>query len=260
MPILQKQMSFTFTFTFTITIHACFIFILLLPHVRSSPEQAKSAGKHMNNKPDNNHKLNPELSSEIILHGFLLWSSIGFLMPVGILTIRMSNTEQSRTKLKILYYLHAISQTLSILLVTAGAVLSLRNFDNSFYNNHQRIGVALYGVVWFQALIGFLRPKSGTKGRSIWFFVHWVLGTSISLLGIINIYTGLQAYHKKTSSNIYLWSILFTCEVASMIFFYLFQDKWEYIQKQGMISGTELPIRPTTAQEISSKDNKIEQN
>lgn len=47
---------------------------------------------------------------------------------------------------------------LSVLLATAGAVMSIKNFENSFNNNHQRIGLALYIAIWVQAIMGFLRP------------------------------------------------------------------------------------------------------
>ncbi|KAK0589419.1 hypothetical protein LWI29_014098 [Acer saccharum] len=86
-----------------------------------------------------------------------------------------------------------ILKTLSVLLSTAGAILSVKNFNNSFSNHHQKIGVALYGIIWLQALIGFLRPHRGCKGRSVWFFrslatrnfsvstgntqhIHWIAG------------------------------------------------------------------------------------
>ncbi|XP_010275091.2 PREDICTED: cytochrome b561 domain-containing protein At4g18260 [Nelumbo nucifera] len=204
--------------------------------------------------------MSPELSFEIALHGFLLWASMGFLMPVGILLIRMSNREECGRRLKVLFHFHVILQVLSVLLATTGAVLSIKNFDNAFNNNHQRIGLALYGLIWVQALIGFCRPQRGSKGRSLWYFAHWVFGTGLSALGIINIYTGLQAYHKRTSRSTRLWSILFTAEVSFIAFLYLFQDKWDYMQKQGVILGNE-PIIPTD-QEISPtpRDNRKEMN
>ncbi|TXG54540.1 hypothetical protein EZV62_019796 [Acer yangbiense] len=147
-----------------------------------------------------------------------------------------------------------ILKTLSVLLSTAGAILSVKNFNNSFSNHHQKIGVALYGIIWLQALIGFLRPHRGCKGRSVWFFAHWLLGTSVCLLGILNIYTGLQAYHEKTSRSIHLWTIIFTIQLSFMAFIYLLQDKWVYMQKQGVILGNE-PVR-STDKEISTR-NKL---
>ncbi|KAK6919781.1 Cytochrome b561/ferric reductase transmembrane [Dillenia turbinata] len=233
----------------TTTIPPYLLVLVLLPTVNSHGNATMSS--HTSNK-QNSHKLSSQLLFEINLHGFLLWASLGFLVPVGVLIIRMSNREQCGRRLKILFYIHI----LSLILVMAGAVLSLRSLENSFNNYHQRIGLVLYGLVWLQALIGLLRPHRGTNKRSVWFFLHWVLGTAVPLLGIINIYTGLQAYHKKTSRSTRLWSIIFTAEVSFIAFFYLFQDKWEYIQKQGVILGNE-SIRPTN-QDKSPTDNEKE--
>ncbi|KAG5561915.1 hypothetical protein RHGRI_004829 [Rhododendron griersonianum] len=167
-----------------------------------------------------------QMTSEMTVHGLLLWASMGLLMPLGILTIRMSNREKCRRWFKLLFYMHVILQTVSVLLATAGAVLSIKSFENSFNNHHQRIGLALYAAM-----------KS--KGRSLWYFAHWVLGTTISLVGIFNIYTGLEAFHKRTSRSTRLWTILFTAQIFFMAFFYLFQDKWDYIKKQGIVLGNE---------------------
>ncbi|KAM2859641.1 hypothetical protein COP2_025044 [Malus domestica] len=225
-------------------IRLSFLLFLVSPLVSSSQEQMKGAGSHK----ENIHKqMSHKLSSEIRLHGFLLWASMGFLMPVGILAIRMSHGEECGRRLRILFYVHGLSEMLSVLLATAGAVMSFRNFNNSFNNKHQRVGIGLYGLIWLQALIGFVRPHRGSKGRSIWFSVHWILGTAVSLLGVLNIYTGLQAYHEKTSKGIKLWTIIFTAQVSAITFFYLFQDKWLYIQKQGVLLGNE-PVRPTADQ------------
>ncbi|KAG6661690.1 hypothetical protein CIPAW_03G192200 [Carya illinoinensis] len=181
---------------------------------------------------------------------------MGFLMPVGILIIRMSNREESGRRLRILFYVHAILQILVVLLATAGAVLSIKNFNNSFNNYHQRIGVALYGIIWLQPLVGVVRPQRGSKGRSVWFFVHWLLGTAVSLLGILNVYSGLQAYHEKTSRSIRLWIIIFTAEMSFIAFLYLLQDKWVDMQNQGVIMASE-PIRPTE-KEVSTRDTEKE--
>lgn len=160
--------------------------------------------------------------------------------------------------------------------------MSIKNFNNSFNNYHQRIGVGLYGIIWLQALVGFIRPQRyfkivtstwlfrsvvhvhhnffvlcrGSKGRSVWFFMHWLLGTAVCLLGVLNIYTGLQAYHEKTSRGIRFWTIIFTAEMSFLAFFYLFQDKWLHIQKQGVVLGND-PIMPND-QEISPRDKQKE--
>lgn len=117
-----------------------------------------------------------------------------------------------------------------------------------------KIQVNISSVVEF--FYPFFVPCRGSKGRSVWFFVHWMLGTTVSLLGVLNIYTGLQAYHEKTSRSIRLWTILFTTEMSFIAFFYLLQDKWVYTKKQGVILGDE-PIRPVD-QNISPSDTQKE--
>lgn len=99
----------------------------------------------------------------------------------------------------------------------------------------------------------------GSKARSIWFFVHWLLGTAVSFLGIISIYTGLQAYNKKTSRSVIIWTSLFTVEISLIVLFYLFQEKWEYIQKQGMLGNeaiqpTEQEVSPNYRQKETSEE------
>lgn len=77
----------------------------------------------------------------------------------------------------------------------------------------------------------------GSKRRLRWFLLHWILGTVVSIVGIINIYTGIRAYQKKTTSSrdSSLWTILFTAQVTCLVFFYLYQDKWEHFQKQRVV-------------------------
>lgn len=49
---------------------------------------------------------------------------------------------------------------------------------------------------------------------------------------------------------------MFTAEITLIAFLYLFQDKWHYIQKQGVILGNE-PVSPTD-QEIAPRDRPKE--
>ncbi|GFP78734.1 cytochrome b561 domain-containing protein at2g30890 [Phtheirospermum japonicum] len=143
-------------------------------------------------------------------------------------------------------------KVVSVLLATAGAVMSIKYFDNSFNNDHQRIGLAFYVIMWFQAFLGIFRPQRGSKGRSIWFLFHWVMGISVSLLGVINIYTGLQAYKKRTSKNVSIWTVIFTVEISLILFLYLLQEKWQYIKEQGSILRNK-PVQPTDRELMSPK-------
>ncbi|XP_042063037.1 cytochrome b561 domain-containing protein At4g18260-like [Salvia splendens] len=203
------------------------------------------------------YKVSRELSFEIKLHGFLLWASVGLLMPAAILVKRMSNREESGKRLRIIFYIHAITQVVSVLLASAAAVMSLKYFDNSFNNDHQRIGLAFYVIMWLQALAGICRPHRGSKSRNIWFIFHWLVGIIVSLLGVINIYTGLEAYHKRSLKNVSIWTILFTVQVSLTLFVYLLQEKWHYIRKQGAILGNK-PVQPTSDREMITESQQKE--
>ncbi|VVB12617.1 unnamed protein product [Arabis nemorensis] len=105
-------------------------------------------------------KLSHQMISSIKLHGLLLWVSMGILMPMGILFIRMANkAHENGRKFKVFFYLHVIFQILAVVLATIGAIMSLRTLDNSFDNNHQRLGLALFAAMWLQFLTGVFKPS-----------------------------------------------------------------------------------------------------
>ncbi|CAA7033466.1 unnamed protein product [Microthlaspi erraticum] len=219
-----------------------YLLFLLLP-LCSSQENTRSLAIDVNGRLQTytiSEKLNPKLVYEIKVHGFTLWAAMGVLMPIGIISIRlMSTKDQPLITRRRLFFLHVTSQMVAVILVTIGAIMSIKNFNNSFNNHHQRLGIGLYAIVWFQALLGFLRPSRGAKARMKWFVGHWILGTSVAILGIINIYTGLNAYTQKTSRSAKLSTILFTAQVSCIVFFYLFQDKWSYIQSQTTVNRSQ---------------------
>ncbi|KAL0890122.1 hypothetical protein Bca101_014105 [Brassica carinata] len=193
-----------------------------------SPSNLKNKGSLLSN----------QMITSIKLHGILLWASMGFLMPMGILFIRMANKAiENGRNVKVFFYLHVIVQILAVVLATIGAIMSLRTLENSFNNNHQRLGLALYVAMWLQFLTGIFRPSRGSKRRLKWFLLHWILGTIVSIVGIINVYTGIRAYHKKTSSSrdSSIWTMLFTAQLSCLVVFYLIQDKWEHFQKQRVV-------------------------
>ncbi|XP_039010407.1 cytochrome b561 domain-containing protein At2g30890-like [Hibiscus syriacus] len=228
-----------------LTMPIALIIINVVTSVSSSQQHVESIGCPTNNE-EHILKVSRKVMFEITVHGIIFWTSMGFLVPVGILAIRMStNREECGKRQQVLFYVHAVSQILSVLMVTAGALMSIKNFNNSFNNYHQRLGVALYGIIWVQALTAALRSCRGSKARSAWFFTHWLLGTMVSILGVINIYTGLEALHEKTSASTKLWTIILTAHICLMVFIYLFQDKWLQLQLQKQEPVLRLePVRP----------------
>lgn len=228
--------------------------LLFLAHNSDSSPQESG------HRPPNEHHEDSQKVFDIVVHGILLWASMGFLIPAGILIMRISSCRSDfhASRHKTVFYVHAVLQVVSVLLVTVGAVLSIRNFENAFNNSHQRIGLALYASIYMQLMLGFKRPKRGGKGRTTWYFVHWILGTTTCLVGILNIYTGLQAYHKRSSRNTSVWTIIFTAQLSFMIILYLFQDKWDYITRQG--NGINIDIGNHPNNPLSSSSQQVEDN
>lgn len=58
-------------------------------------------------------QLSNQMITSIKLHGILLWASMGFLMPMGILFIRMANkANENGRNVKVFFYLHVIFQVI----------------------------------------------------------------------------------------------------------------------------------------------------
>lgn len=192
------------------------------------------------------------------VHGFLMWASMGFLMPVAMLLIRMSKAARkqgSSRRLELLFYLHVVLQTLAVILATVGAVLSMFKFKNKFLYTHQRLGLALYIIVWIQPIVGLLRPERGMQGRSLWYFVHWLLGTGGVILGIVNTYSGFHSYEFLNSTSLRTVNILFSMEVSFIAVFYLIQDRWGYLIQQGALkSKTVAPAIVDSQQQQPQQD------
>ncbi|XP_027347674.1 cytochrome b561 domain-containing protein At4g18260-like [Abrus precatorius] len=240
-----------------IVVASFYVSVLLFSECIAHEEEENQFSSHKSTSQNKVYKVNQQKTSDIAVHGLLLWASTGLLMPLGILTIRGSiKAEPGSTRSKVLFYLHVCFQMLSVLLATVGAAMSLKKFENSFDNNHQKLGLALYGAILMQAFVGFFRPQRGKKERSYWYLLHWILGTIVSLVGVINIYTGLKAYHKRTLKSTTLWTILFTVEVSFIGLIYLFQDKLEYMKKQGVIVGSESNV--SSNQDIPQRQNQKE--
>ncbi|WVY92422.1 hypothetical protein V8G54_031510 [Vigna mungo] len=101
MGVQQKLISFFF--------HASLVFIMF-PLFGSSQEHQQITSSPSRTKDNNHIKMSPRLQFEITLHGFLLWASMGFLMPVGILAIRLSNKKENSRRHRIVFYVHSILQ------------------------------------------------------------------------------------------------------------------------------------------------------
>ncbi|CAM6125665.1 unnamed protein product [Calypogeia fissa] len=172
------------------------------------------------------------------MHGWLMWTSFGFLFPISLLLIRYSRPQRDSTatvapgRVQRLFYLHVFMAVMGVVMASAGvSILIHRNVGNFDYT-HQRLGLTLMIIMWTMPFIGLLRPAKGVAARPYWFVLHWVFGTGAVFLGVVNCYLGIHAYQLVFQRNIRSLNIAFSCILAFMAVAYFFQDKWSYILKQ----------------------------
>ncbi|XP_058205821.1 cytochrome b561 and DOMON domain-containing protein At3g25290-like [Rhododendron vialii] len=127
------------------------------------------------------------------IHGILNVVSWGIMFPVGAIIARYLRTFQSADPAW--FYLHAFCQTSAYAIGVAGWGTGLKLGSESKgvqYTNHRNIGIALFCLATVQVFALFLRPKKDHKYRFYWNIYHHSIGYAILVLGILNVFKGLD--------------------------------------------------------------------
>ncbi|KAL2938695.1 hypothetical protein RDABS01_022144 [Bienertia sinuspersici] len=126
-------------------------------------------------------------------HGVLNAVSWGILMPLGAIIARYMKVFPSADPAW--FYLHVICQFSAYVIGVAGWGTGLKLGSESVgivYHVHRNIGIALFCLATLQVFALLLRPKKDHKYRLYWNLYHWSVGYAVIILGIINIYQGLD--------------------------------------------------------------------
>ncbi|XP_059660050.1 cytochrome b561 and DOMON domain-containing protein At3g25290-like [Cornus florida] len=146
------------------------------------------------------------------IHGILNAVSWGIMFPVGIIIARYLRTFQSADPLW--FYLHVFCQFSGYVIGVAGWGTGLKLGSESKgvqYTGHRNIGIALFSLATIQVFALLLRPKKDHKLRFYWNIYHHGVGYAILVLGIINVFKGLEMLHpaqKWKSAYIVVISVL----------------------------------------------------
>ncbi|KAK9055621.1 hypothetical protein SSX86_026706 [Deinandra increscens subsp. villosa] len=127
------------------------------------------------------------------IHGILNAVSWGVLFPVGIIIARYIRTFPSADPAW--FYLHAFCQVSGYAIGVAGWGTGLKLGSDSkgvTYSTHRNIGIALFSLATVQVFALFLRPNKDHKLRFYWNIYHHGIGYAILVLGIINVFKGLD--------------------------------------------------------------------
>lgn len=127
------------------------------------------------------------------IHGILNAVSWGILFPLGVIIARYMRPFQSLDPAW--FYLHVSCQLSAYIIGVAGWGTGLKLGSESkgvTYTTHRNLGIALFSFATLQIFALFLRPKKEHKYRFYWNIYHHGIGLTIVVLGILNVFKGLD--------------------------------------------------------------------
>ncbi|KAK9087965.1 hypothetical protein Syun_030359 [Stephania yunnanensis] len=167
------------------------------------------------------------------IHGILNAVSWGVLFPVGVILARYVKAFEFGDPAW--FYLHIGCQVSAYAIGVAGWATGLKLGSQSkgvVYNYHRNIGIALFSLATLQMFALFLRPKKEHKLRNYWSVYHRSVGLSIIVLGIINVFKGLDILnpdkkwrHAYTIALIVLGVVAVVFEAISWVLFIVKKKK-----------------------------------
>ncbi|KAJ7557166.1 hypothetical protein O6H91_05G114200 [Diphasiastrum complanatum] len=124
-------------------------------------------------------------------HGAVNIVGWGILLPLGAITARYFRKFDP-----VWFYLHVAFQTTGYIFTTAGLALGFSLVHKGSlvnYDRHRAIGIFVFVVVFLQIILAsVLRPKKEAKIRKYWNWYHRFVGGLAIILGIVNIYVGIN--------------------------------------------------------------------
>lgn len=127
------------------------------------------------------------------IHGVMNAVSWGILFPAGVVIARYLRTFESADP--VWFYLHISCQISAYAVGVAGWATGLKLGSESKgiqWTGHRNLGIALFSLATVQIFALFLRPKKDHKYRFYWNIYHHSLGYAIVILGILNVFKGLD--------------------------------------------------------------------
>lgn len=127
------------------------------------------------------------------IHGVLNAVSWGIMLPVGAVFARYLKVFPTADPAW--FYLHVTCQTSAYIIGVAGWATGLRLGSQSpgvQYSSHRIIGIILFCLGTLQVFALLLRPKKDHKFRVFWNVYHHLIGYSVIVLSIVNIFKGFD--------------------------------------------------------------------
>ena len=138
----------------------------------------------------------------LIAHGILFFIAWGVAPFVGIFVARYLKNAMGvwwyRVHLGIFVGITGVLSLISFFLIYSQK-------QSHFNDNHQKIGLAIFILMFFQFALGYTCNALWDPKRSAvpwWDVLHWYFGRSLVLLAVINIFLGLLEYAEYTGNQV----------------------------------------------------------
>ncbi|KAK8674292.1 hypothetical protein V6N13_112586 [Hibiscus sabdariffa] len=153
------------------------------------------------------------------VHGVLNSVSWGILMPLGAITARYMKVFKSADPAW--FYLHIACQSSAYIVGVAGWATGIKLGSDSpgvTYNPHRTIGIILFCFGTLQVFALLLRPNKDHKYRLYWNIYHHVIGYSVIILSIVNIFEGFDILKPADKwKRIYIGILIFLGVLATFL-------------------------------------------
>jgi len=130
----------------------------------------------------------PAIPTTHLVHGILMFLSMGFLMPLGAMCARFGKELFPAPGW---FQKHRAIQVFAVLLAMGGFGLAV-DFTASahgkhFSGTHGKLGLAAFVLAMLQPLNAFIRPGKDGAHRPVWEIVHKGSGWIVPILAAANI-------------------------------------------------------------------------
>ncbi|XP_071736713.1 cytochrome b561 and DOMON domain-containing protein At5g35735-like [Rutidosis leptorrhynchoides] len=152
-------------------------------------------------------------------HGVLNAVSWGILMPMGAMIARYLKV--FKVAHPAWFYIHVACQITAYGVGVAGWGTGLKLGSDSVgikYTTHRNLGIALFALGTLQVFALLLRPKPDNKYRKYWNIYHGGVGYTVIVLGIVNVFKGLDILDpEKKWKNAYIGVLIALAAIAGSL-------------------------------------------
>ncbi|OMO64777.1 Cytochrome b561, eukaryote [Corchorus olitorius] len=136
------------------------------------------------------------------MHGILNIFGWGFLLPTGAIIAR--NFRKSPLKCDEWYPLHTYCQSSGYIVGTVGWGIGICLGNSSKQHTlkaHRILGIIIFSFATLQMLALWLQPKNEEEWRKCWEIYHHLLGYTIIVLSIANIFQGISNIQSHSAAK-----------------------------------------------------------